>query len=133
MPEYVRNFSEGLIDEERYMTLDNILAAWLENLAQHQYMIMCNPDTDEKLMISESDLERYDKNFSAFVERILQENQEESNYVINKDRQNVPCEEDKSMVTMVLDAYDGAFDDYSEESFSQNLFIKEMLDREAAQ
>ena len=81
-------------------------------------MIRSNPDTDEKLMMSESDLERYDKNFSAFVERILQENQEESYNVISKERQKIQCEETKSMVTMVLDAYDGAFDDYSEESFS---------------
>jgi len=76
MPELVRNFSEGLIDEYRYSFLNKILASWLKSVAKKQYLIKSNPNTTETPK-SEAELERLDKNFNRFVQRVLCDGQGE--------------------------------------------------------
>lgn len=38
MPEYIRNFSEGLIEEEMHSDLNTILAQWLEKVAYYKFI-----------------------------------------------------------------------------------------------
>lgn len=66
MPEYVRKFSEGRIDDEDDVRLHGVLAYWLEKKAFAQY-ISGSSDSDTKL--GEADFERFEKNMDAFVER----------------------------------------------------------------
>ena len=47
MPDYVRNFSEGLIDQNRYRLLTRILSAWLLDVAKKHYEIKGNLNTTE--------------------------------------------------------------------------------------
>lgn len=72
MPEYVRNFSEGLIDEKRYICMHRILACWFESLSYTQYVAKNNihHHSSESRELTDADLERYDKNFNAFMERV---------------------------------------------------------------
>jgi len=44
MPEYIRNFSEGLIEEDQYTSLNTVLTLWLESLAYRKYEAKHNPE-----------------------------------------------------------------------------------------
>ena len=74
MPEYVRNFSKGLIDEARYHSLHQIVTQWLLKLTERQYMTKANTNlaTDCGEPLSEFDSERLDKNFMDFLDRFLE-------------------------------------------------------------
>ena len=72
MPEYVRKFSEGRIDEEDDVKLHSILANWLEKKAFAIY-ISTSTGSAAKLSSEKKSAhlqhERFERNMDAFVER----------------------------------------------------------------
>ena len=72
MPEYVRKFSEGRIDEDDDVRLHNVLAHWLEKRAFAIYVSSSTGSTSSAPLnnkLAETELERFEKNMDAFIER----------------------------------------------------------------
>ena len=114
MPEFIRKIAEGLIDNEVYESLDKIIAHWLQKIAKKEYCSVGNLNNGEEPAMKVAEAESFDKNFAAFVARMLSNCQNDSKTNTGNHDDATP----DMNHTSLIDNVDKAFDDYSEQNQS---------------
>ena len=161
MPEYVRSYAEGLMNEARYRFLCQVVTMWLEKLCKKHFMTKSNVHATLK-PLSGPEIEMLEKNVCSFLQRVLSDNTDRSlhdeqveesktgdddtsGYHLER-QMNDSAEFDDYLCEESLDEEDEDFDDDdTSELLSENIedeeegdddddgnpFLKQLLDKQA--